>query len=159
MGAAVFCCIKAWIDPFILCSENFYFSDKVHSQNGAFLHRALQVCIISTKPSKTILLTFNGPQCISNASESSYWVENIMFLITLMLNQLLNGKQSSLEVILEMPPLAVFFDWFVKCQQKHTSPWFMSKLCVLKSQAASVCVLLYLVWFICPERCGRIFSL
>lgn len=47
MLAAVLGCIKAWIDPFILCSEDIYFSDKVHSQNRAFLYRALQVCIIS----------------------------------------------------------------------------------------------------------------
>lgn len=36
-----------------------------------------------------------------------------------MLNQLCGGKRCSLEVILEMPPLAVFFDRFLKCRQKH----------------------------------------
>lgn len=149
MGAAVFCCIKAWIDPFILCSEDFYFSDKVHSQNGAFLHRALQVCIISTKPSKTILLTFNGPQCISNASESSYWVENIMFLITLMLNQLLNGKQSSLEVILEMPPLAVFF-WLV-CEvpaKTHFTVIYEQAVCAKVSGSFCLCFTLFSVIYL-----------
>lgn len=36
------------------------------------------------------------------------WKNIIMFSITLMLNQLRSGKQCSLEVILEMPPLIVF---------------------------------------------------
>lgn len=36
----------------------------------------------------------------------------IMFSITLLLNQLRGGKCCSLEVILEMPPLAVFLIGF-----------------------------------------------
>lgn len=52
-------------------------------------------------------------QFISNVSGSGYWMKNIiMFSITLMLNQLRGGKRRSLEVILEMPPRAVFLIGF-----------------------------------------------
>lgn len=44
----------------------------------------------------------------------------IMFSITLMLNQLRGGKRRSLEVILEIPPRAVFF--FFKVPAKARQP-------------------------------------